>query len=109
MAHRLVRWLPAIRAIRLSYSITAGNTSGAFSIDSSTGVLSVSNSAALVYATNPTFSLTVKVTDTGGLTATANVTVNVNPPGTPAKQPSVIANQPLSLAMAVPTAQWWGW
>jgi hypothetical protein len=77
----------------LSYSITAGNTSGAFSIDSSTGVLSVSNSAALVYATNPTFSLTVKVTDTGGLTATATVTVNVNPPGTPANNPPVIANQ----------------
>jgi len=77
----------------LSYSITAGNTSSAFSINSSTGVISVSNSAALVYATNPTFGLTVRVTDTGGLTASATVTVNVNPPSTPTNNPPVIANQ----------------
>ncbi len=77
----------------LSYSITASSPSTAFSINSSTGVISVSNSSALVYATNPTFGLTVRVTDTGGLTASATVTVNVNPPGTPANNPPVIANQ----------------
>jgi hypothetical protein len=82
----------------LTYSITAGNTSGAFSINSSTGVISVSNSAALVYATNPTFSLTVKVTDTGSLTASATVTVNVNAPGSPANNPPVIANQTFVVA-----------
>jgi len=82
----------------LSYSITASTPSTAFSIDSSTGVISVSDSAALVYTSHPTFSLTVKVTDTGGLTATATVTVNVNPPGTPANNPPVIANQTFVVA-----------
>jgi hypothetical protein len=74
----------------LNYSITGGNTGNAFSINASTGLLSVSNSAAL---TSSTFSLTVKVTDTGGLTATATVTVHVNPPGSSANNPPVIANQ----------------
>ncbi|MFZ2163683.1 MAG: cadherin domain-containing protein [Sideroxyarcus sp.] len=82
----------------LSYSITAGNTSGAFSINSSTGVLSVGSSAALVYATNPTFGLTVRVTDSGSLTATATVTVNVNAPGTPINNSPVIANQTFVVA-----------
>ncbi|MBU1424817.1 MAG: cadherin domain-containing protein [Gammaproteobacteria bacterium] len=82
----------------LSYSITASSPSTAFSINSSTGVVSVSNSAALVYATNPTFSLTVQVTDTGGLTASATVTVNVNPPGTPTNNAPVIANQTFVVA-----------
>jgi hypothetical protein len=77
----------------LSYSITASTPSGAFSINSSTGVISVSNSAALVYATNPTFSLTVRVTDSGGLTSSATVTMNVNAPGTSANNAPVIANQ----------------
>lgn len=81
----------------LSYSITAGNTSGAFSINSSTGVISVSNSAALVYATNPSFSLTVRVTDGGNLTASATVTVTVNAPGAPANNAPVIANQSFSV------------
>jgi MYXO-CTERM domain-containing protein len=81
----------------LSYSITAGNTSGAFSINSSTGVISVSSSAALVYATNPTFSLTVRVTDSGGLNTSATVTVNVNAPGAPVNNAPVIANQTFTI------------
>jgi MYXO-CTERM domain-containing protein len=64
----------------ISYSITGGNTNNAFVINPGTGVLSVSNSTAVSYATSPTFSLIVKVTDTGALFATATITVNVNAP-----------------------------
>ncbi len=62
----------------LSYSITAGNTSGAFAINASTGVLTVANSAVLNYETITQFSLTVRVADTGGLSDTALVTVALN-------------------------------
>lgn len=81
----------------LSYSITAGNTSGAFSINSSTGVISVINTTALINSSNPTFSLTVRVTDSGGLTAAATVTVNVNAPGAPMNNAPVIANQTFAI------------
>ena len=77
----------------LTYSITASSPSTAFSINSSTGVISVSNSAALVYSSTQLFSLTVKVTDSGNLSASATVTVNVNPPATPTNNPPIIANQ----------------
>ena len=81
----------------LSYSITAGNTGSAFSINASTGVISVSNSAAVAYATNPSFALTVQVTDGGGLSATATITVNVNAPPAPVNNAPVIANQTFSV------------
>ncbi len=60
----------------LTYSITAGNTGGAFSFGSN-GQLQVANSAALDFETTPTFSLTVQVSD-GGLTSSATVTVNLS-------------------------------
>ncbi|MBU1424818.1 MAG: cadherin domain-containing protein [Gammaproteobacteria bacterium] len=81
----------------LIYSITASSPSSAFSINSSTGVISVSDTTALIYATNPTFSLTVQVTDSGNLSASATVTVNVNPPGTPANNAPSIANQTFAI------------
>jgi hypothetical protein len=61
------------------YSITAGNTGGAFAIDNS-GNITVANSAALNFETTPVFTLTVQVQDQGGtgLTDTATVTVNLN-------------------------------
>lgn len=61
----------------LSYAITAGNTSGAFAINASTGALTVANSAALDYETLTQFSLTVRVADPGGLSDTATVTVSL--------------------------------
>lgn len=61
----------------LSYAITAGNLDGAFAIDAAAGALSVANSAALDFETTPTFTLTVQVTDTGGLSASAPVTVEL--------------------------------
>lgn len=48
---------------------------GPFVIDSSTGYLSTN--AAIVYTDQSSYSLTVTGTDSGGLTGTASVTVNV--------------------------------
>ncbi|WP_346188836.1 Ig-like domain-containing protein [Rubritalea halochordaticola] len=58
-----------------SYAITAGNTGGAFAIDSGTG--EITTSTALDYETVSSYSLTVTVTDGGGLTDTATVTITV--------------------------------
>jgi VCBS repeat-containing protein len=49
----------------LNFAITAGNTSGAFAIDTLTGQLTVANSAVLGFEMTPTFQLTVQVTDDG--------------------------------------------
>ena len=62
----------------LTYSILSGNTGGAFSINSSTGQLTVANTAVLDFETTPSFSLTVKVQDVGGLSDTATITINLN-------------------------------
>ena len=43
----------------LSYSITAGNTAGAFAINLNTGAITVANPAALDFGTSQTFNLTV--------------------------------------------------
>jgi len=63
----------------LAYSIISGNTNNAFTINSTTGAITVSNSSALVYQTNPVFALTVRVTDsgTGNLFDDAIITINV--------------------------------
>jgi VCBS repeat-containing protein len=61
-------------------AITAGNTGGAFAINASTCAITVANSAALDFETNPTFALTVQVTDNGtpNLSGSNTVTVNLN-------------------------------
>jgi hypothetical protein len=61
------------------YSITAGNTGGAFAIDNA-GNITVANSTALDFETTPVFTLTVQVQDQAGtgLIDTATITVNVN-------------------------------
>ena len=61
----------------LSYAITAGNASGAFAIDSATGEITVADSSQLDFETTPVFNLTVTVTDSGGLTDDAAVTVSL--------------------------------
>ena len=63
----------------LDYSITAGNTGGAFAIDNATGEITVANSSQLDFETTPTFNLTVRVEDTGSLTDTATITINLDP------------------------------
>jgi VCBS repeat-containing protein len=63
-----------------TFAITAGNTGGAFAINASTGEITVASSAAIDFETNPTFSLTVELTDDGvpPLSDTATITINVD-------------------------------
>ncbi|MFZ6026726.1 MAG: cadherin domain-containing protein [Chloroflexota bacterium] len=64
----------------LAFAITAGNTSGAFAINASTGQISVANVNALNYEVTPIFNLTVQATDNGApaLSDTATITINLN-------------------------------
>ena len=62
----------------LNYAITTGNTGAAFQINASSGEITVANSGSLDFETTPVFTLTVEVTDPGGLTDTAQVTINLN-------------------------------
>ncbi len=62
----------------LTYSITGGNTDDAFTINSSTGELSVNSKSALDFETTPTFTLTVEVSDGKGGMASATITINLN-------------------------------
>lgn len=80
----------------LTYTIISGNTNGAFSINSSTGVLKVANSAALNYEVVQAFNLVVKVQDngTGNLSSQATVTVNI----VNVNEPPVITNQTFSVS-----------
>lgn len=58
----------------LTYSITGGNTSGAFSINSQTGEISVANSTKLNYEQQTSFTLVVTVSD-GALSDNATIGV----------------------------------
>ena len=59
----------------LTYSISAGNTSNVFAIDSSSGAITVA--ATLDYETTQSYTLTVTVADTGSATASADFTVTI--------------------------------
>ena len=61
----------------LTYAITAGNTGGAFAINSGTGA--ITTAAALDHEASASYALTVTVTDDGNpaLSDTATITVNV--------------------------------
>ena len=61
----------------LIYSITLGNDLGGFSIEAATGELSVADASVLDFETNPSFGLTIEVSD-GVLSATALITINLN-------------------------------
>jgi hypothetical protein len=76
------------------YAITGGNAGGAFAIDPNTGAITVANAAALDFETTPSFALTVQVTDAGGLTDTATVTVDL----TNVNEAPVLADASFSLA-----------
>ena len=60
----------------LTYSITGGNGLGGFTIDASTGEITVANSAVLDYENVSSFTLTVDVSD-GANTDTATITINL--------------------------------
>jgi hypothetical protein len=61
----------------ITYSITGGNTGSAFSINSTTGIISVANSQYLDFESNPTFNLQISVLDNLGLSSSATVVVNL--------------------------------
>ena len=59
----------------LSFALAGGT--GAFAIDADSGEITVADSAQLDFEATPSFDLTVVVTDGGGLTDTASVTVDL--------------------------------
>ncbi len=61
----------------LSYSITSGNTSGAFTLNAGTGVLTVADESQLDFETTTSFTLSLRVTD-GTLADDATLIVNIN-------------------------------
>ncbi len=79
----------------LTYAITAGNVGNTFAIDPATGKLSVASNAVLNVAQNPTFNLTIQVTDSNArpLSSSAAVTVTVT-----GNHPPVINAQTFSVA-----------
>ncbi|HNX90133.1 MAG TPA: cadherin repeat domain-containing protein, partial [Paludibacteraceae bacterium] len=80
----------------LSWAIISGNTSNAFAINSTTGALSVNNSSALNYQTNPIFNLIVRVTEVNGANLFDDASVSINVlQGT--NQAPVILNQSFSI------------
>ena len=64
----------------LSYAITGGTGQTAFAINSSTGEITVADSAQLDYETTTSFTLTVQVTDDGtpARSDTATITIDLN-------------------------------
>ena len=64
-----------------SFTITSGNSSGIFGIDSATGRLFVANGAALSASAASSHTLTIQTTDSGSpaLSGSGNITVNVLP------------------------------
>jgi hypothetical protein len=62
----------------LTWSLTGGNTDGAFALDAATGTLSVGDGTLLDHETAPQRTLSVRVTDATGLSAEATVTVAVD-------------------------------
>lgn len=61
----------------ITYSITEGNTLGAFVLNAQTGAIAVANSALLDFETHPSWPLTIKVTDNHGASDTAVVTIHL--------------------------------
>ncbi len=59
----------------LRFAIPAGNTGSAFEIDRRSG--DITTATALDYETTPSYTLTITVTDSGGLTDTATVQVTI--------------------------------
>ncbi|GET27458.1 cellulosome anchoring protein [Prolixibacter sp. NT017] len=60
------------------WTITGGNTDNAFGINASSGQITVTNSSALDFAVNPSFTLTLTVSDGTNTSAEGSVTINLN-------------------------------
>jgi hypothetical protein len=79
-----------------TFSIASGNTNNAFTINATTGVLTVASSTALNFESQPSYSLKIKVQDNGigSLSSQANITVLL----TDVNEPPVMDNQVLSVS-----------
>jgi uncharacterized protein YgfB (UPF0149 family) len=75
----------------LSYSIVSGNTEEAFVLTES-GILLVNKPEYMVHASNPLFSIEVKVTDNGTPTLEAQATITISITGSPNQAP-ILNNQ----------------
>ncbi|GAA5131555.1 hypothetical protein GCM10023212_42970 [Luteolibacter yonseiensis] len=62
-------------SVLANYTITGGNTGNVFALNATTGVLSVNGP--LSFATLPRYFLTVQATDSGGLTTSSQIAVEV--------------------------------
>jgi VCBS repeat-containing protein len=62
----------------VSWTITGGNTNGAFSINSTSGEVRVAKPLELDFESNPSYSLTVQGTDENGGVDTGVITVSLN-------------------------------
>lgn len=81
------------------WTITGGNTGGAFAINASTGQITVANTAAIDFETTPTFNLTATVSDGVNTSAPIAVTINLNNANEPATDitltnDTVLENEP---------------
>jgi hypothetical protein len=61
----------------LAFSVLGGSGAGVFAVNPTTGEITVTNGSLLDFATHPTFTLNVEVTDNEGGVDTATVTINV--------------------------------
>ncbi|MCX2742384.1 cadherin domain-containing protein [Mangrovivirga sp. M17] len=62
----------------LLFKIIGGNINNAFTIDKNTGLITVTNPAAIDYETNPTFELIIEVRDRNGNKVQGTITITVN-------------------------------
>ena len=83
-----------------SWAITGGNTNTAFAIDSSSGAITVANSAELDYEGTKTYSLLVTVSD--GTNTSAEQTITINLTDVNDEAPVITANQAFSTSEASP-------
>ena len=87
----------------LSYAITGGDPTGVFAIDAGDRRDHGGGLGQLDFETTPVFNLTVTVTDSGGLTDTAAVTVNL----TDVNEDPAARTPPSAWRRTAETAPWW--
>jgi hypothetical protein len=89
------------------FTITGGNSLGAFTIGNG-GVITVADASKLDYETVTSFPLTVRVTDSGSLFASATITINltnvVEPPIVPPRTFLIAENLPGASVVGTVTA-----
>ncbi len=92
----------------LNYAITGGSGQTAFAIDAATGAITVADASLLDFEATPSFTLDVTVTDLGGLSDTATITVDLNDvneaPEIAAQSFSVDENSPATTAVGTVVA-----